>query len=460
MSEDQPTVAVVGAGLSGLTAAYRLHNAGWRVTVLESDDCIGGRVRSVERDGYILDTGATGLAESYDAYLSLVAELGLRDEIVPASPAIGIYRDGRIHHLRLDRIVRSGLQTKLLSPAAKLRAVALVYHVGRAKLRRQLDYNDMRNAAPLDLESAREFSVRVLGSELSEYLSEPVVRMMLIADGDQVSVVELFSGLANIFSSRICSLRGGQGRLPQLLAQPLDVRLSSPVEQVTDCADHVEVTWLETGVTRSRGQFDACVISAPLPVAAEICPDRSSVLGPLNQALGYTQCLSVAVATSVQPVTPALVVQLPPREDPTVALMFLNHNKSSDRTPPGRGLIECCWEDRASRASFEADDEEIAARTLRSVLRVFPELHDQIEFTHVTRWARALPHTRIGSYKLIGELNARIDPNSRIQFAADYMSAAGQNTAVAFGTRAARALIDARSRGAMNAAIRAPLPIS
>jgi oxygen-dependent protoporphyrinogen oxidase len=459
VSEDQPTVAVVGAGLSGLTAAYRLHKAGWRVTVLESDDCVGGRVRSVERDGYILDTGATGLAESYDAYLSLIAELGLRGEIVPASPAIGIYRDGTIHHLRLDRTVRSGLRTRLLSGHSKLRSAALVYHVGRAKLRGQLDYNDMRKAAPLDVESARDFAMRVLGAELSEYLSEPVVRMMLIADGDQVSVVELFSGLANIFSSRICSLRGGQGRLPQLLAQALDVRLSSPVEHVRDRGDHIEVAWNTAEAGRNAGRFDACVISAPLPVAAEICPDRSSVLGPLNQALGYTQCLSVAVATRVQPVTPALVVELPPREDATVALMFLNHNKSADRAPPGRGLIECCWEDRASRASFEADDEEIAARTLRSVLRVFPELRDQIEFTHVTRWARSLPHTRIGSYKLIGELNARIDAESRIQFAADYMSAAGQNTAVAFGTRAAQALIDARSRRAINGGFRAPLPV-
>jgi oxygen-dependent protoporphyrinogen oxidase len=229
---------------------------------------------------------------------------------------------------------------------------------------------------------------------------------------------------------------------------------------VSDRGDYVEVAWKTAEAERNTGRFDACVISAPLPVAAEICSDRSSVLGPLNQALGYTRCLSVAVATRVQPVTPALVVELPPCEDTTVALMFLNHNKSSDRTPPGRGLIECCWEDRASRASFEADDQEIAERTLRSVLRVFPALHDQIEFTHVTRWARALPHTRIGSYKLIGELNARIDPNSKIQFAADYMSAAGQNTAVAFGTRAAQALIDARHRGAINVAIEPPLAVS
>jgi len=441
MSESQqPTAAVVGAGLSGLTAAYRLQQQGWVVTVFEADDVVGGRVRTVERDGYRLDTGATGLAETYEAYLSLTAELGIRDQIVPASPSIGIYRDGQIHHLRLDRIALSGLRTKLLSNRAKLRALRLGYDVGLAKLKGRLDYSDMRKAARLDVRSARDYATSTLGTELSEYLCEPVVRMMLIADGDEVSVVELFSGLANIFSSRICSLRGGQGRLPKLLAGSLDVRLCCPVEQVADAGDHVEVTWRSADGNGTATRFDACVISAPLPVAAEICPDRASVLGPLNEALGYTQCLSVAVATRVPTQSPALVVELPPREDATVALMFLNHNKCPDRAPAGRGLIECCWEARASARSFDATDDEISRRTLATVLRVFPELEGQIEFTHVTRWRRALPHTRIGSYKLIGELNARIDPNSRIQFAADYMSAAGQNTAVEFGGRAAAAL--------------------
>jgi oxygen-dependent protoporphyrinogen oxidase len=76
---------------------------------------------------------------------------------------------------------------------------------------------------------------------------------------------------------------------------------------------------------------------------------------------------------------------------------------------------------------------------------VFGELRGNVEFTHVTRWACALPHTQIGAYKRIGEFNAALDPRSRIQFAADYMSAAGQNTAVEFGNRAAATLERARA---------------
>ena len=434
--------AVVGGGLSGLTAALRLQQAGWDVTVFESSDRPGGRVRTDEVDGFLLDTGATGLAESYTAYFDLAGELGIRGDLIPASPYIGIFRDGHVHLLRLDKLVSTGLQIKLLSPWSKLRAARLGFDVARAKLKGRLDYSDMRKAAPLDVESATQYAARALNRELGEYLCEPVVRMMLIADADEVSVVELFSGLANIFASRIYSLRGGQGRLPGMLAARLDMRLNAPVAHVGDTDHGVEVV-VDGGAPQT---FDACVLACPLPVAAAICPDRAGILEPLNRAIGYTQAITCAVATDVQPVSPAFVVEMPPREDREVALLFLDHNKCRDRTPAGRGLIECCWEARASTAWFERSDEEIAQRTVETVLRVFPELSGHVQFTHVTRWARALPHTRIGAYKLIGEFNERIDPRDRIQFAADYMSAAGQNTAVEFGTRAAAALAAARGR--------------
>ena len=449
------SVAVVGAGLSGLTAAYRLQQAGWDVTVLESTDAVGGRVRTEEIDGFKLDTGATAVAESYEAYFALAGELGIREDIVPASPHIGIYRDGRIHLLRLDRIGADRANDGSVVVARKAGAARLGFDVARAKFRGQLDYADMRKAAPLDVESASDYATRALNQELREYLCEPVARMMMIADADDVSVVELFSGLANIFASRICSLRGGQGRLPRLLAERVGVELGCSVESVTEVKGGVEVSWRADGAVVAE-RFDACVLSCPLPVAAAICPGRADVLGPLNAAMGYTQCVSVAVATRRPPDSPAMVVEMPPSEDSCVALMFLDHNKNPDRVPPGCGLIGCCWEARASTSHFDAPDDALVERTLQSVLRVFPELRGQIEFTHVTRWAAALPHTRIGAYKLIGELGARIDPRSRIQFAADYMSAAGQNTAVEFGTRAAENLETTWRRGGFSAG---PAPV-
>ena len=85
-------------------------------------------------------------------------------------------------------------------------------------------------------------------------------------------------------------------------------------------------------------------------------------------------------------------------------------------------------------------DPDVVSRTLQTVLGLYPELDGKVDFTHVTRWTQALPHTSLGAYRKIGDFNARLDRSAPIQFAADYMSAAGQNTAVVLGNRAAENL--------------------
>ncbi len=59
-----PRAAIVGAGLSGLTAGHRLQAAGWQVDVFEATDAPGGRVQTVRRDGYAIDTGASALGST------------------------------------------------------------------------------------------------------------------------------------------------------------------------------------------------------------------------------------------------------------------------------------------------------------------------------------------------------------------------------------------------------------
>jgi oxygen-dependent protoporphyrinogen oxidase len=392
-------------------------------------------VQTVRRDGYAIDTGASALGSTYHSYLALARELGI--EICSTAPYIGIRRSEVTHLLDMDKMVWSGMTTPLLSLRAKLRVPRLALDVALAKARGRLDYADMRKAAPLDTESARAYATRALSAEVDSYLCEPIVRTMLIADTDKVSKVELFSGLANIFTAKILTVAGGQGRVPEALAGRLKVHLQTPVSEVRRIGNTVQVTHSGT-----RAQYDACVVTCPLPEATAICPDDRHVLGPLNENLTYTQCINVAIGTTRPTDCPAFLVMFPSVEDPDIALMFLDHNKAPDRAPAGHGLLSCMWETGASERMIDAPDEAVVAHTLATVFDVLPELHGNVAFTDVTRWRRALPFTRIGAYRDIGRLNAQLDPDSPVQYAADFMSAAGQNTAVEFGNRAARNLVD------------------
>jgi oxygen-dependent protoporphyrinogen oxidase len=439
----RPSAAIVGAGLCGLTAAHRLAQAGWRVVVFEATDAVGGRVQTFRSGGYQVDVGASAFPGAYKPYLALVNELGL--EYRPVSPYVAIPRGGREHLLNMDRMVRSGLRTRLLSPSAKLRVGRLALDVARAKRRGRLGYSDMRKAAPLDTETARAYALRRLTPEIDRYLCEPIVRTMLIVDTDKVSKVDLFSGVANFFATPIYAIQGGQGRVCEKLAAPLDVRLGSPVERVVPAGTGVEVAHRDASGTATSERYDAAVVTAPLPVAARICPDHAGLLAPLSEILGYTQCLKVAIGTSARPRTPAFLVQFPSNEDADVALLFLDHNKCPDRAPAGHALIDACWETDAAERMMDASDEAIIEHTLQTILRLYPELAGTVDFAHVTRWRQALPLTSLGGYRKIGDFNAALDPSAPIQFAADYMSAPGQNTAVALGNRAAENL---RRRGA------------
>ena len=439
------SAAIVGGGLSGLTAAFRLQCAGWSVKVFEAEEVVGGRVQTVTRDGYLLDTGASALTSSYHAYRELAKELGLESDIVFSAQQVGVYARHKIHLLDLEHVVRSGLTTKLLSSGAKLRLVRLAYDVFRARQRGQIDFVDLGNAAPLDTETIQQYARRALSDEIDDYLCSPIARTMLIAESNQISKVELFSGLANIIAAKMYALRGGQGRFTQVLSERLNVSLRHTVTRVSDQGDHVVVEstggFMAGRSLPNSEKFDACVIACPLPVAATICPDRKALLDPLNSALSYTKAITVAVATHVAPQCPAFLIQLPACEDSEIALVFVEHNKCADRTPPGRGLFGCDWAADASAGWFDRPDAQIAARTEQTIYKLFPELRGQVAFTHVTRWQAALPYTKVGAYRHIAQFNAVVDPTSRIQFAGDYMSGAGQNTAVEYGNRAAQNLL-------------------
>jgi len=80
-SQTKPRVAIIGSGISGLTAAYRLHND-VEVTVFEQNDWVGGHTHTVDvtLDGqtYAVDTGFIVFNEwTYPRFLNLLSELGL-----------------------------------------------------------------------------------------------------------------------------------------------------------------------------------------------------------------------------------------------------------------------------------------------------------------------------------------------------------------------------------------------
>src|SRR5438067_612474 len=200
---------VVGAGIAGLTAGFRLKEAGFAVTVLEAGDHVGGWMATIERDGFRLDTAAAILPTTYTRMVSLIADAGLSAEVVPTSDLVGILREGTVHRVR-SHAKGDGLTTKLLSPAAKLRMVKMVADLVRAGDR--LDWYDLGRAADLDTETARQYADRRLNREILDWIIDPALGALFVASPDRLSVVDFLFAIRTILGGAFLSTPQGGPR--------------------------------------------------------------------------------------------------------------------------------------------------------------------------------------------------------------------------------------------------------
>jgi len=433
------SVLIVGAGLAGLTAGFRLKQAGWQVLVLEASREAGGRAASVRKQGYVFDSGAVGLGTVYKDFMSLAEELGLGDRIVRSSSIAATARGGRLYEIDSARPL-TALTSKLLSFGSKLKLINLLRDLRRIKP--HLDIRDVAAAAQFDDESIASYARRRLNPELLEFFIEPLARTVNLSRASEVSKLEVMNSLAGLFSTTLVHLRGGIAVFTEALAQHQEVRLDTPVLTVAEFADHVEVTCRDPGGGTRTHSAAACVLATPLPRAIELFPDARRRLAPLSDTLQYNRGLAVHLGYRAATRTRALMAMMPPSEQPEIALLFLEHNKAPDRAPPGHSMITVFYDHTAADRPWALDDAVLVGEAAAVTEKYLPELGGRLEMSHVTRWPLGLSHPAPGIYRAMREVNRRLEPGDRIQFAGDYRSTAGQNSAVAWGNNVARNLIE------------------
>jgi protoporphyrinogen oxidase len=267
-----PDVAIVGAGLAGLTCALELHRAGVGCAVYEASDGVGGRVRTDRVDGFLLDRGFQVLLTAYPQVRRLVELDALR--LRPFYPGARIRLGGRFHRLAdpfrrpLDGVL--SLLNPVGTPLDKLRVARV-----RARVRRGSPYHVFERPERTTAEALRAdgFSPRMVDAFFRPFLGgiylEPELR----------STSRMYEFVMRMMASDdIAVPADGMGALPAWIAAQLPpgtVRLEHPIENLDELGARQVVVATE-GPAAARllgaavddpGSHDTCCVylAAPAP---------------------------------------------------------------------------------------------------------------------------------------------------------------------------------------------------
>jgi oxygen-dependent protoporphyrinogen oxidase len=279
MSSTSPAarIAIIGGGVTGLTAAWTLHRAGLAATVFERSPRPGGVVSAARTGDWLHELGPNSLLEGSAEVAAFIDDLGLGPRRLYAAPAAKqryIVRGGRLVAMPTSPL--GFVRTRLFSLAAKVRLLGEPWRARRA-------------AGPE--ETVADFVVRRLGPEFLDYAINPFVAGVYAGDPRLLSVPHAFPKLFAIEQEhgslirgalarrntsggpkgRIFSFPEGLGEIPATVAARLGaaVQLRSTVQAVEPRGPGWRLTVARDGTT-ATADFDVVVCALPADALAAL----------------------------------------------------------------------------------------------------------------------------------------------------------------------------------------------
>jgi oxygen-dependent protoporphyrinogen oxidase len=416
-------IIVVGAGISGLAAAFEARRQaaaagrGVEVLVLEEQDQVGGKVRTEAEDGYLCETGVQAFLDNSPPTLALAAALDLTPRLRRASDVAKkrwIYKGGTLHELAMSP--PKFLKSKLISFKGKLR----------------LAWEPFARKRPAGKdETVAEFARRRLGDEALTMLVGPMVSGVFAGDPANLSVRSAFPKVVALEDKYGGLIKGmlklRKERKGEVDAGPGGTLTSFDTGMATPCATLAErlgdAVRLDTPVRalEQRGagwrvvladghlDADAVVLAVPAYVQERLLAPHDPECAALLEQVPYPPLIVACLGFRREDVEHPLdgFGFLVPRREPIRLLGALFESTLfAGRAPDGHVLIRAMIGGATNPELCSLDDAAVLT-ILRNELGPILGLHAGPVFTRLWRHEQAIPQYTVGHAGRVAELDAR-----------------------------------------------------
>lgn len=479
-------VIIIGGGISGLAAAYRLQTLAQEtsqllsVTLIERAPFLGGKIETERVDGFVIEGGPDTFLSYKPWGMALCKELGLVERLHGTNPqrhGSFVMSGGRLH--RLPEGLTGMIPTKF-GPMAKTRLIS-----PWGKMRMALDFvlpprpddastdragnspaNNGRASHCPDDESLADFISRRLGREVYARLVEPLMSGIYAGDGEQLSLAATFPQLRKLelehggLIKGLLAARKNGARRRASGSRGLSVFVtprSGLVEIIETLVEHLDETSLITGnevqaVTPTPGgyevstqgggnwQAEAVILATPAFVTAQLVGAFDPALARTFNNIPYVSTATISVAYPLSDVPHPLDGYgyiVPRAEDRDVLACTWTSSKFPHRAPEGYALLRVFIGRAGQQAALEGSDDDLLQIVRAEVQRTLGITAPPM-FHRIFRWPDSMPQYTLGHLERLAQIEDHLAHHAGLFVAGSAYRGIGIPDCINSGEQAAR----------------------
>jgi len=435
-------VIVIGAGIAGLTAAYKLVKANKKVLVLEKANRVGGRIFTDSLDDFTYDVTCQFIAEYFYQTFDLIYELGIEQELERFKNIMLIENNGKFKVSKMETVIGKTFPPWLtIKDRLKLANLAIDVFKNRHKL----SFQEIEKCVDFDNYTIEEYALKRLNPQILEKLVSPLLSSVYFMYPSEISFPLYLVLLSNVLKTNLYTFRNGMKTLPEALAANVSVKLSQQVTKtIRGHAGWTIITDNDHG--KSQVWQAAKVIIATPSNEALMIADQCQLPTIQRQFLHkqkYSFTYGLITALNHRLTTDAYCMLISKTGKSKIASICFQEKKCVSYAPQGFSVHAIYTHRYFAEEIMHLPENQKKELILKEVEKIFPNYRQHVTWSKLYSIPYGLPYSYLNKAKevLAFQNEQKQNANTGLYFCGDYLNWPSIEGAVVSGQKAAKLLL-------------------